>query len=169
MQLSKVRGSLTSGTESTISEISSDLALVQESASFGGAMVTRAVVDVAATPSPTPSPTPRVSSPVSRYGIRPRFTRRRDVSPCARTNSPHAQCATSTKWFVPAAARNTSRGPSAATAITDGPTAPRRHSLVSAAFRSRTPRGSTVPQMAHYMLLSGGILPLAGRNYSISG
>jgi hypothetical protein len=38
-QLSNVRGSLTSGNVSTISETAFDLALVQDSASFGGAMV----------------------------------------------------------------------------------------------------------------------------------
>ena len=39
-QLSNVPGSLTSGNESTILVIASDLALVQDSASFGGATVT---------------------------------------------------------------------------------------------------------------------------------
>jgi hypothetical protein len=39
-QLSNVRGSLTSGNVSTISETAFDRALVQDSASFGGAMVT---------------------------------------------------------------------------------------------------------------------------------
>jgi hypothetical protein len=41
MQLSNVCGSLTSGNESTILETAFDLELVQESASFGGAMVTQ--------------------------------------------------------------------------------------------------------------------------------